>query len=127
MITKQGIAHRLQMTPNAVKQIRWKLRHGKCNYSLDFKLKLLQRAGYRAEFARWTDLDVVAILRFALVTTSQAARDRGPEYVFEKFKALAGAKYSVLSRIKPPQYVATDGKEPGHDHALGCDPAAGHG
>jgi hypothetical protein len=100
MINKRRIAHRLQMKPNAVKQIRHRLRYHKTNYSLDFKLKLLQRAGYRPTQLKYSDQDIIAILRFALVTTSQAARDRGAEYVFEKFKSTHGANYSVLSRLK---------------------------
>lgn len=84
VIATPGIYHKLGIPKNNLAQYRWKIKKG-INVTLNKKLWVLQRAGYRLESIQYTDADVIAAITFAL-NASQATRNMGPEYVFEKWK-----------------------------------------
>jgi hypothetical protein len=85
VIGKPGIYHKLNIPKNNVAQYRWKLKRN-VYITIDKKLWVLQRAGYRLESFQYTDKDVVEAIRFA-ISASQVTRNMGAEYLFEKWKA----------------------------------------
>lgn len=84
MIFKEKIHRRLDMTSDAVTQVRHKLKAGKV-VSLDYKIKLLQRSGHRFTLPQFTRKELVDLAKFVL-NTSQLARENGAEYVVEKWE-----------------------------------------
>lgn len=84
VIARPGIYYQLGIPKNNVAQYRWKLKRG-VNITLNKKLWVLQRAGYRLESFQFTDADVIDAIKFA-INASQATRNMGAEYVFEKWK-----------------------------------------
>jgi hypothetical protein len=84
VISIPGIYHKLGIPKNNLTQYRWKLKRG-INITLDKKLSVLQRAGYRLESFQFTDSDVISAISFS-VKASQATRNMGAEYIFEKWK-----------------------------------------
>lgn len=85
-----GIYHKLNIPKNNVAQYRWKLKRG-VNITLNKKLWVLQRAGYRLESFQFTDKDVIEAIRF-VINVSQTTRNMGAEYVFEKWKDTEAGK-----------------------------------
>lgn len=83
-ILMPGIYRKIGIPKNNVAQYRWKLKRG-IKITIDKKLWVLQRAGYRFESLQYTDKDLVDILTFAL-NASQATRNMGPQYLLEKWK-----------------------------------------
>lgn len=84
VISIPGIYHKLGIPKNNLAQYRWKLKR-KIHITIDKKLWVLQRAGYRLESFQYTDADVIAAIRFA-IDAAQSTRNMGAEYVFEKWK-----------------------------------------
>lgn len=85
MITKRSVHVDIGIDSNYVQQLRYKLRRG-INIRMDTKLRLLQRGGWRQDDKIYSRKDLVNLLNF-WKTTSQAARELGPEYVIDKWKA----------------------------------------
>jgi len=90
VIATPGIYHKLNIPKNNVAQYRWKLKRN-VNITLDKKLWVLQRAGYRLESFQYTDKDMVAAIRF-VINASQATRNMGAEYLYEKWRKAVSHK-----------------------------------
>ncbi|THU34249.1 hypothetical protein FAM09_24840 [Niastella caeni] len=88
VIGTPGIYHKLNIPKNNVAQYRWKLKRN-VHITIDKKLWVLQRAGYRLESFQYTDKDVVEAIRFA-INASQATKKMGAEYILEKWKSATG-------------------------------------
>lgn len=84
MISQRGIHHTLGVEDNYVRQLRFKLKNG-IGISTDVKLSLLQKSGWRQDNKAYSKEDLIAFVKF-YNRTSQAARDNGVEYVFEKWE-----------------------------------------
>lgn len=84
LIEKRGIYKSLGQTEVSIRQLRHRLRQGK-TISLDLKLALLHKSGWRPENKPYSRKDLVKLLTF-YKRTSQAARDEGPEYIIEKWE-----------------------------------------
>jgi len=85
MINERGVHRKLRVEDNYVQQLRYKLKNG-IGVSMDTKLKLLQKSGWRQDDKTYNRKDLVSLLNF-YKRTSQAAKDQGPEYVIEKWEA----------------------------------------
>jgi hypothetical protein len=85
MIHKKGIATALGIDMNYVYQLRSKLKNN-VGISLDTKLELLRKSGWKEDDARYTQKDLVSLAKFVL-STSAKAREFGAEYIVEKWKA----------------------------------------
>lgn len=85
MINTRMIGRKLGLTAAAVAAIRYKLKAGR-TISIDYKMKLLQRSGWRQDERSYTYTDLVNAIRFAL-RQREAAQLYGPEYIAEKFLA----------------------------------------
>lgn len=85
MIGTSGIHRTIGITAGHVKVLRHQVRHGQ-KISLDKKLKLLHRSGWDPGQKKWTDQDMIDLLKFT-ARISAAARDLGPHYILSKFKA----------------------------------------
>lgn len=90
LIHEKGIDKKLGIESNYVYQLRNKLKND-IGISMDVKLELLQKGGWKGNEAQFTRKDLVSLLNF-YKSTSQSARDKGPEYVIEKW--LASKKWS---------------------------------
>lgn len=84
VVRRPGIYHQLKVKKNNVAQYRWKLKRG-IHITLDKKVSILQRAGFNMQVFEFTDKDMVDLIRFVF-RTSEAAREMGAEYLFEKWK-----------------------------------------
>ncbi len=85
MIAIRGIHNKLKIPDNRVQQYRSALKNGK-TISTDLKIHLLQKTGWQQDDKTYNRKELVSLLNF-WKRTSQAARDMGPEYVFEKWAA----------------------------------------
>lgn len=85
MIVKKGIEDKLGIDRLYVYQLRRRVRTGG-SVSMAKKVELLRKAGYNLEERIYTRKDLVSLAKFVL-RTSQAAREQGPEYLVEKWKA----------------------------------------
>lgn len=83
LISKRGIHHKLGVTSAAIRSLRFKLATG-AGISMDAKLQLLQKSGWRQDDFSFTQKDLVAAVRFAL-QASLSAKMQGPEYLVEKY------------------------------------------
>lgn len=90
VIAIPGIYHKLNIPKNNIAQYRWKLKRN-INITLNKKLSVLQRAGYRLESFQWSDKDVVEAIKF-VINASQATRNMGAEYLFEKWREAISRK-----------------------------------
>ncbi|RYZ61454.1 MAG: hypothetical protein EOO14_05000 [Chitinophagaceae bacterium] len=80
---KPGMYKSMRITRAHQHVLRNQLRNKKF-ISLDKKLLLLQRAGWRSDGYQYTHTDLVEAVRFAL-RQSEAAKSMGAEYLVEKF------------------------------------------
>lgn len=85
MIGRKKIHEELDIPANRVYQYRNQLKKGP-EISLDKKLELLRKSGWREDEVKYGHNDLISLLNF-YKRTSQAARDQGPEYVIEKWRA----------------------------------------
>jgi len=85
MIAKRGIHKELGVTSSDITTMRYRLKHGE-TISTEKKLQLLQKTGWTQSEKKYDRKDLVSLLKF-YSSTSQAARDEGPEYVIEKWEA----------------------------------------
>lgn len=85
MLYKKGIATALGIEPNYLYVLRSKLKNN-IGISLETKLDLLRKSGWKEDAARYTDKDLVSLAKF-VISTSAKAREFGPEYIVEKWKA----------------------------------------
>ena len=83
LINQRGIHNKLGITSDQVRNYRRYLKEG-INVSTDLKVELLRKSGWRPEATKFTQLDLVALLKYN-GRVSQSARDKGPEYVVEKW------------------------------------------
>lgn len=83
LISRRAIHRQLGISSGAIRMQRRRLATGG-NISLDTKLKLLQRSGWRQEELAYTQKDLVAAVRFSL-NSGKDAREFGPEYLVEKY------------------------------------------
>lgn len=88
LLTRRAVGKTLGISANYVAQLRHKLRTG-IPVSLEKKMELLQKSGWRQGDQQYTQKDMVAAVNYAL-KSSKAAREMGAEYLVEKF--LAGQK-----------------------------------
>lgn len=84
-IAKPGIYQQMKITHQHQKLLRYHLRKG-VPISLNKKLTLLQRAGWRQDQFQYTHEDLVAALKFSL-QCAQSTRNMGAEYLAEKWLA----------------------------------------
>jgi hypothetical protein len=75
----------MRITHNHQKLLRNHLKRG-ISISLDKKLRLLQRAGWRSDKYSFTHSDLVLLAKFCINST-EVSRGFGPEYLVEKFVA----------------------------------------
>lgn len=83
LINIRGIHHKLQVKNNYVHQLRFKLKKG-IHVSLDVKLRLLQKSGWRQDDKIYNRKDLVSIINF-WKRSGKAARAMGTEYVIDKW------------------------------------------
>ena len=84
MIAKRGIHNELGISSSAVTTMRSRLKSGE-TISTEKKLQLLQKTGWTQSDKKYDRKDLISFLNFWR-TTSQAARDQGPEYVIDKWE-----------------------------------------
>ncbi len=84
VIYQRAIHHTLGISAESVRQYRKRVKDGD-NIPTDTKMALLHKSGWRPAEKDFTRVDLVSLLNF-YKTTSQAARDNGPEYVIEKWE-----------------------------------------
>lgn len=85
MIGKYKIWEKIGITRPHVKSLRYQVKHG-VPISMDKKFRLLRKSGWQPDHHRWTDADVAGAIRFAL-QQGKAAKQMGPQYLFEKWVA----------------------------------------
>lgn len=84
VVNTRGIYNVLGVPKNNVAQYRWKLKRN-IHITLDKKLYVLQKAGYRVEQFQYTDAHLLDIVKFT-IKAAQNTRDMGAEYVLDKWK-----------------------------------------
>lgn len=84
MIFQEKIFRKLDISCDAVTQVRHKVKTGK-HITLDYKIKLLQRAGYRFDYPEYTRKEMAELVKFVL-NTSEKAREFGAEYLIDKWR-----------------------------------------
>lgn len=85
MVKRWRISAQLKISQVSLRRLRYRVKHGQ-PVRIETKIKLLQRYGFRFEDVKYSDRDVIEVLKFYEASTT-AARAMGVEYVFEKFKA----------------------------------------
>jgi hypothetical protein len=85
MIHQKGIEEKLGVERNYVYQLRNKLKND-IGISMDTKLELLKKSGWKEDAAKYTDKDLVSLVNFTL-TTSTKAKEFGAEYIVEKWRS----------------------------------------
>ena len=86
VVNERGIYHKLKIPKNNVAQYRWKLKRG-IHITIDKKLSVLQKAGYRLEVFEYSDHDLIEVIKFT-IKSGQVAKELGPEYILSKYKSL---------------------------------------
>jgi hypothetical protein len=84
MIHQKGIEEKLGVERNYVYQLRNKLKND-IGISMDTKLELLKKSGWKEDAARYTDQDLVKLVNFTLATSAKA-KEFGAEYIVEKWR-----------------------------------------
>lgn len=84
LLKEKSVYKKLGETDNYIKQLRYKLKNG-IGVSMELKLRLLQKSGWRQPDETFSRADLVSLLKFNN-RASQATRDLGPEYVIEKWE-----------------------------------------
>lgn len=85
MIRKKAVHEKLGITANAVYQLRSQLKNG-LNISIDKKLELLKKSGWKEEEVAYSRADLVRLVKFTLKSSAKA-REFGAEYLVEKWEA----------------------------------------
>lgn len=83
MISRPAIHRELRISSNYACLLRYKVRNG-IGISIEKKLQLLQRSGWRQSDIQYSRKDLVEAVRLAMRSGSRA-REQGPEYLVEKF------------------------------------------
>lgn len=84
-ISQVGAHKKMGITYTHRKVLCHQVRRGKY-ISLDKKIRLLQRAGWRSDAFQYQRMDLLDFAKFIL-KTSAASKAHGPEYLLEKFLA----------------------------------------
>jgi hypothetical protein len=90
LIRERGIHNKLNVSSGLIRTYRYNLAKG-IAISTDQKLDLLKKSGWKDNEEVFKRNDLVSLLNF-WKRTSQSARDKGPEYVIEKWEAVRGAR-----------------------------------
>lgn len=88
LISKRGVHKDLGIEAGYVQQLRYRMNHpeeGK-GISLETKIEILKKSGWRESGAKFTREDVVDAVRFTLKQGAKA-KEWGPEYCVEKWEA----------------------------------------
>jgi hypothetical protein len=83
MIATSRIHKKIGLTSIHVKTLRYQIRIGR-KITIDKKLTLLKRSGWKYGTAKWTDQDMIDLLKF-YDKLPAASRQFGPAYILEKF------------------------------------------
>lgn len=83
MIAERGVHKKIGISNSNVTTLRWKLANG-IAVSLERKLELLQRSGWRQDERGYSRKDLVDAVKCALRAGARA-KEWGAEYVVEKF------------------------------------------
>jgi len=84
LIGQSGVHNTLRVTAGHIHTMRYNLKKG-IHISLEKKLRLLQRTGWRQPDTRYTQADLVDLLKFYSRCTTDT-RKLGPQYIVEKWK-----------------------------------------
>lgn len=84
LIEHRGIHKKLEVSSGLIRTYRYNLQNN-ISISTDTKLDLLKKSGWRESEKKFDRKDLVSLLNF-WQNTSQSARDKGPEYVIEKWE-----------------------------------------
>lgn len=84
LVSKRNVHLKLGETSRTIINHRYKLKHG-IPISLDTKLQLLQKSGWRQSEAKYTRADLVSLLKF-YDKASAAAKAHGHAYIIEKWE-----------------------------------------
>lgn len=74
---------KLGITANHVRLLRYQVKRG-ITISLDKKHRLLKRWGWKPDAAKYTDQDIIDIIKFTIKTGTQA-KQLGAGYILEKW------------------------------------------
>jgi hypothetical protein len=83
LISKRAVHNELGITSGYARRLRYKLANGIYIY-LDTKIKLLKKSGWKESDFRFTEKDLVDVVRFTL-RQGTASKEHGSEYIVEKF------------------------------------------
>jgi hypothetical protein len=83
LISQRNIHKKVGKSSNSIRQLRYKFKNG-IPITLDMKLHILQKSGWRQPDLQHTRKDMVEAVRFALRSNS-VAKEHGPEYLVTKF------------------------------------------
>jgi len=84
MINERGVHNKVEKSSEAVRQYRTQLKNG-IPISMNLKLDLLQRTGWKSKDFDYTASDLLSLVKFAL-STSDSAENFGPAYIIEKWE-----------------------------------------
>ena len=86
LINERGVHNRLGIDSNKVRQLRTRVNNNTYDspVSLDTKIALLQKSGWRQSQANYTHADLVAAVKYA-IKKSAMAKEMGAEYITEQF------------------------------------------
>ncbi|MGN7786801.1 hypothetical protein ACTJIJ_19870 [Niabella sp. 22666] len=84
LIFQRGIYKELRLTAADVKAMRRSVRRG-TGITIDKKLRVLQRSGWRQDAVVFTQADMVAFGKF-VIESGASAKELGAAYLFEKWQ-----------------------------------------
>ncbi len=82
-IAMRAIGRKMEITANHVAQLRHRLQNN-LPISMEKKIELLRKAGWRPDDQLYSQKDLVAAVTFAL-RSGESAKSKGAEYLVEKF------------------------------------------
>jgi hypothetical protein len=85
ILNKKKAGLTIGISSQKVARLRYSLRRG-VRISTDYKIRMLQRAGWRQDDIQFSQRDMVEAVKFAL-RSGRSAQEMGAEYLVEKFKA----------------------------------------
>ena len=85
LIHAKGVEETLGLERNYVYQLRSKLKNN-IGISMDTKLELLKKSGWKEDTAKYTEKDLVSLANFVLKTSAKA-KEFGAEYIVEKWRS----------------------------------------
>jgi hypothetical protein len=85
VINRKRAGQAIGIPSRKVARLRYNLRRG-IRISTDYKIRFLQRSGWRQGDIQFSHMDMVEAVRFAL-KAGKTAQGMGPEYLVEKFRA----------------------------------------